>query len=74
MARPKKEEFNQIKYQNEYNKSNYDRVGIVMPKGRKDVIKKKAMAAGQSMSEYVNQAIEERMERDGDSEAAGSVK
>jgi hypothetical protein len=70
MARPKKEEFNQIKYQNEYNKSNYDRVGIVMPKGRKDVIKKKAMAAGQSMSEYVNQAIEERMERDGDSEAA----
>ena len=70
MARPKKEEFNQIKYQNEYNKSNYDRVGIVMPKGRKDVIKKKAMEAGQSMSEYVNQAIEERMERDGDSEAA----
>lgn len=70
MARPKKEEFNQIKYQNEYNKSNYDRVGIVMPKGRKDVIKKKAMAAGQSMSEYVNQAIEERMERDRDSEAA----
>ena len=70
MARPKKEEFNQIKYQNEYNKSNYDRVGIVMPKGRKDVIKKKAMAAGQSMNEYVNQAIEERMERDGDSEAA----
>ena len=70
MARPKKEEFNQIKYQNEYNKSNYDRVGIVMPKGRKDVIKKKAMAAGQSMSEYVNQAIEERMERYGDSEAA----
>jgi hypothetical protein len=40
-----------------------------MPKGRKDVIKEKAMAAGQSMSEYVNQAIEERMERDGDSEA-----
>ena len=69
MARPRKEEFNQIKYQNEYIKSNYDRVGIVMPKGRKDVIKEKAMAAGQSMSEYVNQAIEERMERDGDSEA-----
>lgn len=68
MARPRKEEFNQIKYQNEYNKSNYDRVGIVMPKGRKDVIKEKAMAARQSMSEYVNQAIEERMERDGDSE------
>ena len=69
MARPRKEEFNQIKYQNEYIKSNYDRVGIVMPKGRKDVIKEKAMEAGQSMSEYVNQAIEERMERDGDSEA-----
>lgn len=65
MAGRKKEKFNQVKYQNEYNRLKYDRVGIVMPKGKKDVVKEKATAAGQSMNEYVNQAIEERMEREG---------
>ena len=34
MARPKKEEFNQIKYQHEYNKKNYDRIEISLPKGK----------------------------------------
>lgn len=64
MARQKSEEFNQIKYQNEFNKANYDRVEIIMPKGQKAVVKEKAKAAGQSVSEYVNQAIGERMERE----------
>jgi hypothetical protein len=64
MARAKSEEFNQIKYQNEFNKANYDRVEIVTPKGRKATIKTAAKAAGQSVSEYINQAIEERMNRE----------
>ena len=55
MARTRTEEFNQIKYQNEFNKANYDRVEVNMPKGK---------AAGQSVSEYINQAIDERMERE----------
>lgn len=54
-------EFDQMKYQNEYNKKNYDRIEIVVPKGQKAIIKEKAKAAGQSVSEYVNQAIDERM-------------
>lgn len=37
MARPKKEDFNQIKYQNEFNKANYDRVEVNMPKGKVSV-------------------------------------
>ena len=47
-----KEEFNQIKYQNEFKKKNYDRFELVMPKGQKEVIKQRAKAAGQSISEY----------------------
>ncbi len=57
----KKEEFNQIKYQNEFKRKNYDRFELVMPKGQKEIIKQKAMAEGQSISEYINTAILERM-------------
>lgn len=64
MARTKSGEFNQFKYQHEYNKANYDRVEIIMPKGKKAEVREIAKAAGQSVSEYVNQAIEERMERE----------
>lgn len=64
MAREKEKKFNQFKYQNEFNKANYDRIEIVTPRGRKETIKRAAQAAGQSVSEYINQAIKERMERD----------
>ena len=62
MARAKNEEFNQIKYQNEF--KNYDRVEILVKKGERAIIKEIAAAAGQNVSEYINQAIKERMERD----------
>lgn len=65
MARPKKEEFNQIRYQNEFNKRNYDKIEITVQKGRKAVIQEAAKAAGQSTNKYINQAITEKMERDG---------
>ena len=61
MARPKKEEFNQIKYQHEYNKNNYDRIEISVPKGKKAIIKEAAKAAGQSVNEFISQAIAEKM-------------
>lgn len=69
MPRTKTGEFNQIAYQNEFNKLNYDRIEIKVPKGRKAVIKAAATAAGQSVNEFIAKAIDERMERDGDSEA-----
>lgn len=64
MARAKNEEFNQIKYQNKFKKTNYDRVEILVKKGERAIIKEIAAAAGQNVSEYINQAIKERMERD----------
>ena len=63
MARTKNPEFNQIKYQNNFNKENYDRIEFITPKGKKAVIKDAAKAAGQSTSEYINQAIDDRMRR-----------
>lgn len=63
MPRAKSGEFNQIAYQNEYNKLNYDRIEIKVPKGKKEVIKEAAKGAGQSVNEFISQAIEERLEK-----------
>lgn len=61
MARPKSEEFNQIKYQHEYNKKNYDRIEITVPKGEKAKMKEKAAAAGTSVNNFIYSAIKEKM-------------
>ena len=61
MPRAKSGEFNQIAYQNEFNKKNYDRIEIKVPKGKKAVITEAAAAAGQSVSQYITQAIDSRM-------------
>jgi uncharacterized protein (DUF1778 family) len=65
MPRTKTGEFNQIAYQNEFNKRNYDRIEIKVPKGKKAVIQAAAMAAGQSVNEFISQAIDKRMESGG---------
>lgn len=51
-------EFNQIAYQNDYKREKYDRMELLLPKGRKEILKKKAKAAGVSMSEYINRLLE----------------
>ena len=52
------EKFNQIKYINQYNKDNYDRIYLMVPKGQKEIIKAKAKAVGLSINEYINRLIE----------------
>lgn len=64
MAKKKKEEFNQMQYVNLFIKEHYDRIVLLAKAGEKDKLKKIAKQAGQSMSEYGIQAIEERMKRD----------
>ena len=54
-------DFDQIKYQNEYNTQKYDRITIMTPKGKKDKIKAAAKAAGISVNEFINQAIDSYM-------------
>ena len=49
---------------NKYMKKNYDRVNLVMPKGRKDTIRVHAETNGESLNGFINRAIDEAMERD----------
>lgn len=54
----------QQKAVNKYMKSNYDRVNLVMPKGKKDIIQAHAAQQGKSVNAYINRAIDEAMQRD----------
>lgn len=49
---------------NKYVKSNYDRINVTMPKGRKDIIKAHAESKGESVNAFINRAIDETMERE----------
>jgi hypothetical protein len=53
-------------YKNQYAAENYDRISIMLPKGCKDLVKAAATAkTGGSINGYVNQAINERLQKDG---------
>ena len=54
----------QQKAVNKYLQENYDRVSLMMPKGRKDMVKAQAAKNGESLNGYINRAIDEAMERD----------
>lgn len=56
----------QQKAVNKYMAENYDRVNLTMPKGRKDKIKAHAERRGESLNAFINRAIDETMEREGE--------
>lgn len=49
-----------------YMKENYDEIKVRVDKGRKDIIKAHAESKGESVNGFINRAIEEAMERDGE--------
>lgn len=53
---------------------NLDRISIAVPKGKKNAIKAAAAAAGESMNQYIINAVDQRMDRDagGPQEATGA--
>jgi hypothetical protein len=51
---------------NKYNAKAYDRLNITLPKGQKEKIQAHVEARGESLNGFVNRAIKETMERDGD--------
>lgn len=55
-----------IEANNRYNAKVYDRINVVVPKGRKDIIKAHAEKNGESVNGFVNRAINETMQRDGE--------
>lgn len=54
-------EFNQNKYIQEYNKKNYDRVNLILPKGEKEKLKAIAKEKGESLNSYIVAAITKRI-------------
>lgn len=45
-------------------KENYDRVNLTMPKGKKEKVSSYAQEHGKSLNGYINEAIDEKMQRD----------
>ena len=54
----------QQKAVNKYMKTNYDRVNLTLPKGRKDEIKAHAEAHNESVNAFISRAIDETISRD----------
>ena len=50
--------YDKIKYNNGFNKENYDRIEFIVPKGRKPELKQFAKSKGRSVSEIVVEALE----------------
>ena len=52
--------FNEVKYKNDFNNEHYDRVSLMLPKGKKDILKEKAALMGfKSVNALILEAIEE---------------
>lgn len=49
----------------EYNKAKYEDLRVRVPKGKKNAIKAHADSKGQSVNGFINEAIDEKMEREG---------
>ena len=48
---------------NRYNDKAYDRINIVVKKGKKEIIQAHAAAQGESVNSFINKAIDEKLER-----------
>lgn len=54
------------KWQNDYIARAYDRINLTVEKGKKDAIKAHAESKGESVNGFINRAINETMEREGE--------
>ena len=56
----------QQKAVHKYVKNNYDRVSLMLYKGQKDIVKAHAEKQGETLNGFINRAITETMEREGE--------
>ncbi len=54
-----------VKYTNEFNKQAYDRVSLMLKKGKKEIIQQKAKENGESVNAFINRAIDLLLENEG---------
>lgn len=62
-----KDKARMIKYNNQFSRENYDRIGLMVPKGQKDAIKAAAASKNQSVNQYIQNAVAAQMSRDAQS-------
>ena len=58
MGRSKESMERRIAYSNEYNRNNYDRVSVIVPKGARAEYKKRAAKKNMSLSQYILAALD----------------
>lgn len=56
----------QQKATNKYITKRYDRINLILPKGKKDEIQTAAQAAGKSVNAFISEAIEEKLKKNCD--------
>ena len=59
-----KDKDKQIEMQNKWLAKNVDRITLAVPKGKKAIIKEFAESRGLKLTTFINEAIDEKMERD----------
>ena len=47
-----------ITYNNDYNKGAYDRINLMLKKGKKEIIQQRAAANGESVNAFITRAID----------------
>jgi predicted HicB family RNase H-like nuclease len=47
-----------------YNKAKYEDLRVRVPRGKKEIIQSHAQAQGKSVNGFINEAIDEKMQRD----------
>lgn len=47
-----------IKYNNDFNRENYDRISLMVAKGKKEIIQAKAKENNESVNAFINRAID----------------
>ena len=53
-----------VKYTNEFNKQAYDRISLMLKKGKKEIIQQKAKENGESVNAFINRAIDLLLEKE----------
>ena len=56
--------FDKIAYNNSFNAKKYDRINLMVDKGKKEKIREHAEKRGEKVNSFINRAIDETMERD----------
>ena len=52
-----------IKYNNQYNKDNYDRISLMLPKGSKKILSELTKERGEKMNTLIRRAIDRELDR-----------